>query len=345
MTIGKNELRVTAITLAAGTIGGGLVYLLGLPAAWLTGSMFVVMALAIKGVPVLIPDLLRQLIFVALGVQIGSGFSPETIDRIMTWPLSIAGLGVTMLLVILASAVFLATLAKWNRPTALYASVPGALSYVLALALRSSADVRLVMFAQLLRLVSLLAILPSLLTLSLTAPVLPATRATNLLDLLMLLALGGAMAYVLERRKFPAGALFGGMIGSAALHLTGAVSGQIPMAMLIPCQIVLGAVIGARFIDTNLDFLKKALAPSIGAFLIALLLSTAAALIVAWGLHLPAGQVVVAFAPGGIEAMTILAAVLGLDPAFVATHQLVRFFGLALFLPLIAKAFLREGQV
>ena len=48
-----------------------------------------------------------------------------------------------------------------------------------------------------------------------------------------------------------------------------------------------------------------------------------------------------AFAPGGIEAMTILAFVLGLDPAFVATHQLARFLGISL-LPVIAKFYLKD---
>lgn len=340
MTIDRQQARTAAITIAAGSAGGVLLHFAGLPAAWLTGSMFVVLVLAVRGVPVVIPDSLRFVIYMILGVQIGSGFSPETIDRVMAWPLSIAGLGIAMLLVICSSAAFLATLAKWNRPTALYASVPGALSYVLALSMRSSADVRLVMFAQLLRLVALLAILPSLLTVSMRPPALPAPLPTSLLELAILLAAGTLLAFLLEKRKLPAGALLGGMIASALLHLFDVAHGQIPPALLIPAQIVLGALIGTRFVDTDLGFLKKALAPSMGAFLIAVFLSTAAALIVAWSLHLPAGQVVVAFAPGGIEAMTILAVVLGLDPAFVATHQLVRFFGLALFLPLIAKAFL-----
>jgi membrane AbrB-like protein len=340
MTIDKKQVRTAAITVVAGSAGGVLLHLTGLPAAWLTGSMLVVLVLAVRGVPVLIPDPLRYAIYLLLGVQIGSGFSPDTVDRVMAWPLSLAALSIAVLLVIGASAGFLATLAKWNRATALYASVPGALSYVLALSMRSSADVRLVMFAQLLRLVALLAILPSVLTLSMAPPPLPAAPQSSLLDLAILIAAGAPLAFFLEKRNFPAGALFGGMTGSALLHLSGAISGQMPQAVLIPCQIVLGALIGARFVDTDLTFLKRALAPSLGAFLIAVFLSSMVAVIVAWGLQLPAGQVVVAFAPGGIEAMTLLAVVLGLDPAFVATHQLMRFFGLALFLPLIARAFI-----
>ena len=51
-------------------------------------------------------------------------------------------------------------------------------------------------------------------------------------------------------------------------------------------------------------------------------------------LGLPFGQVLLAFAPGGLEAMTIMAFALDLDPAYVGAHHLIRFLGLGLLLPL-----------
>ncbi|MGB0084193.1 MAG: AbrB family transcriptional regulator [Rhodomicrobiaceae bacterium] len=65
---------------------------------------------------------------------------------------------------------------------------------------------------------------------------------------------------------------------------------------------------------------------------------------VAGGLDLPIGQVRVAYAPGSLEAMTILAFVLGVDPAYVGVHQLVRFLGLSLLSPLIAKSYLKRSK-
>jgi membrane AbrB-like protein len=136
--------------------------------------------------------------------------------------------------------------------------------------------------------------------------------------------------------------MFGGMMAAAVLHLSGGVSGQMPPAILIPCQIGLGCFIGLRFLGTDVAFLRKALAPSLGAFAIAMIIAAIGAVVVSQGLDLPLGQVLVAFAPGGLEAMTILAFVLGLDPAFVAAHQLARFLGLSLLLPLIMKLYLRD---
>jgi membrane AbrB-like protein len=341
--LSARQLRHGAFTLAAGTAGALVFHAIHLPAAWLSGSMVLVALLALARAPLFLPETIRQLVWVMLGISIGSSFTPEIFGKMLQWPLSIAGLGITILIGIAASASFLVGLGKWSRATAFFASIPGALSYVIALSLRSTADTRLVVMAQMLRLVSILAILPSVVSLSMPPPHLPTSEFSGMTGFLVELALGAAIGIVLDWRKFPAGMLFGGMISAALLHLSSGVPGQIPPAILIPCQIVLGCFIGLRFYGTDLAFLRRALAPSFGAFLIAMCISSLGAFIVAWGLHLPLGQVVVAFAPGGIEAMTILAFVLGLDPAFVATHQLARFLGLSLFLPLIAKVYLKEG--
>ena len=304
--------------------------------------MLAVAALALARAPLFLPEPIRQLVWVMLGISIGSGFTPDILDQVLKWPISLAGLGITILLVIAGSAAFLVKLGKWSRTTAFFASVPGALSYVVALSLRSKADTRLVVMAQMLRLVAILAVLPTLVTLSMPPPTLPPPQISPVLGFLLELVLGCALGALLEWRKFPAGLLFGGMIAAAMLHLSTGVPGQIPQIVLIPCQIVLGCFIGLRFYGTDLAFLRKALVPSVGAFTIAVMISMFGAVIVSAGLHLPLGQVIVAFAPGGIEAMTILAFVLGLDPAYVATHQLARFLGISLLLPLIAKFYLKE---
>jgi hypothetical protein len=86
----------------------------------------------------------------------------------------------------------------------------------------------------------------------------------------------------------------------------------------------------------------KALGPSAGAFVIAVIISGVGAVLVWWLFDLPLNQLLIAFAPGALEVMIILAFVLGLDPTFVAAHHLVRFIGIALTLPLLTRLFLRQ---
>ena len=44
-----------------------------------------------------------------------------------------------------------------------------------------------------------------------------------------------------------------------------------------------------------------------------------------------------AFAPGGLEAMTMMAFALGLDPLFVGAHHIARFLFISLALPWVAR--------
>jgi uncharacterized membrane protein AbrB (regulator of aidB expression) len=54
-------------------------------------------------------------------------------------------------------------------------------------------------------------------------------------------------------------------------------------------------------------------------------------------LSLHVGDVVVAYAPGSIDAMMILALALHLDPVFVGAHHLARVFTVTLALPVIVR--------
>jgi uncharacterized protein len=332
-----------ALTLAVGALGALAFRALDFPAPWLTGSMLVVSVGALAGGPLFLPTGLRQGVFLLLGVSMGSGMTPDTAAGVLHWPASLVILAVTVTAMTAASALFLTRGAKWTRPTAFFASVPGALSYVMAMSLRSSADTRLVMMAQMLRVVALVLVLPVLITSALPhTPRIAAAATSSYAGVFGEVMLGGVLGILLETARFPGGMLFGGMLGSSVLHLFGSISGPMPPAILIPCQIITGCLIGQRFVNTDLRFLAKALAPSSISFLIALSIATAGAVSVTWALDVPIGQVIVAFAPGGLEAMTILSFILGLDPAFVATHQLARFLGIALLLPLMAKIYLKE---
>jgi hypothetical protein len=328
------------LAVLTGSAGGFLFYAIGFPAPWLAGSVVAVSAAVLARLPVSIPPILRQITFLILGISIGSGIDPNVLSDISKWPVSLAALAISTVLIIAASAAFLTSKAGWSRTTAFYASVPGALSYVLATSLRSSADTPLVILAQLLRVISLLLFLPLITTASAEPQIVQHVEHTGYWGVAIMILGGVAVGYALDRVRFPAGMLFGGMAASGVLHITGVLHGQIPAEILVPSQILLGCLMGLRFTGSRLGLLAKALLPSAGAFLIALCISGAIALLVSWGLDLPINQLLIAFAPGALEVMIILAFVLGVDPAFVAAHHLVRFIGIALFLPFLIRIFL-----
>jgi len=334
-----------ALTITIGSAGSAVFYLLGFPAPWLTGSVTAASIAVLGGVKLIMPSIVRQITFLVLGVSIGSGVDAQILSGIAKWPASIAVLCVAVVITIVASTAYLSSRSGWDRSTAFFSSLPGALSYVIAISMQSNANTPLVVLAQMLRVVTLLLVLPLIISSYAPAPASVATvEHSGILQELAIFAAGAVVGFLLQRANFPAGMLFGGMLASAALHVSSLVEGQVHSEILIPSQIMLGCLMGLRFSGTNPRLLWRALGPSTGAFVIALAISTASAGLVSWLFALPLNQLLLAFAPGALEMMIILAFVLGLDPAFVAVHHLIRFIGIALTLPLLVRLFLPRDQ-
>jgi membrane AbrB-like protein len=268
--------------------------------------------------------------------------TPETLAGIRTWPITMFMLALSIPGAMGAVMLYLRW-AGWDREVSLYASALGAMSAVLATATDAGVDVRKVVFVQSVRVFFLIAALPGFLVAAgLVAPDGAAQISQSAPGQwweIALMAAGGIVAGLLaDRAGIPGGLVVGPMFVSAILHGTGFVSAGVPAYLLIPCFILLGAFIGTRFAGTDIALLKSLLLHSIGAFIVAMAASSAFAVAAAWLSGESVGKTMVAFAPGALEAMIILAFLIGLDPAFVGAHHLVRFMLIVLFLPVVARA-------
>lgn len=328
-----------ALLFVLGALGGAVFAALGLPAAWLSGAMVFTGAAALAGLDATVPNRLRDLVYMILGVSMGAGVTPDILDQMSAWPISLIGLAGTVAAVTLASYGFLRKVAGWDPATAYFAAIPGALTMTLATAEVSNADMRKVALSQSMRLFMLVAVLPVLVT-SFEAPTgAPLDGAvTDDLVSLVLLAVGGVVGSALAvLARIPAGVLIGAFVASSLLHGIGLVEGQLPAAVQLPAFVALGAFLGLRFAGTSLRLVISTIAIGVGSFAVAFAASLAGAILVAELAGLGLGQVLIAFAPGGLEAMVILAFVLGVDPAFVAAHHLARFVAMTVVVPLFAR--------
>jgi hypothetical protein len=327
--------RDIAAGVAIGTAGGFLCWLAGLPAPWLAGSMIAGVIAIFSGATLGMPDWLRALSFIFLGIQTGTSVTPATVESAVHWPISIAFLGVTVMAVTWAGTWYYTKYGKWDGATALFASVPGALSLVLLLASTTKADMRRVTIAQCIRLFFLVAALPAVITwLSPPEAILDGQAViANIADVAIIVAVSAAAGYGLEWLKMPAGLMLGPMLASAALELSGVVTGAAPNSILIPANIVLGVMIASRFQAFTFAEFRGILREGFTGFLIALTIALACAGIASAAADLPFALALLAFAPGGLDAMTILAFALNLDPAYVGAHQMARYLGLAFLMP------------
>ena len=89
-----------------------------------------------------------------------------------------------------------------------------------------------------------------------------------------------------------------------------------------------GAVIGTRFRGVAIAQARRLLGPALGLTALATAIAAVAAALVAAALEVPFGQVLIAFAPGGVETMPAMALFLGHDPVYVSVHHVARILAL-----------------
>lgn len=331
-------------TLIIGLAGGAAAAAAGLPAPWLAGSLVATIIAVALQVRLTLPEPLRKAAFILLGLQTGLSVTPETVERAQHWPASLVVLAVTVIIIVWACMLLLRRRFGWSAATALFASLPGALSLVLLLAEGSTADMRKVVVSQCVRLIILVVALPAFIKLALAPPqglVLPAMSGAG--QVLLVTGLAAVSGLLLDKLKVPAGLIMGACLASAILVLAGQVSGTMPNALLVSANAVLGIMIGLRLVGTTREDLRQAAGAGLASFGLALALASAGSAITSHLTGLPVALTLLAFAPGGLEAMTIMAFALGLDPAYVALHQVARYIGLVLFMPAVTRWVLNQA--
>ena len=335
-------LRPLAETLAIGAIGGIPLGLTGFPAGYLSGSILTVSAAAIAGRPLLMPQPLTRCIFVLVGISLGAVVTPATLHGMAAYPLSIAVLVAAMVVISVVCTAYLMLVHRWDLVSAYLASSPGGLSQVLVVAAELGAEMRSIAIVQSLRVVIIAVGLPmglSLLGLAGTAfrrgnGPWSLALATELTVLVAASALGALLAF---RVRFPGGLLFGAMFTSAALHGSGLVQAVVPPWVANTAMVALGAVVGARFTNTPLRLLADFLGAGLGSFAVSVAIAAAFAVGLVHYFPLPTPEVIIAFAPGSVDAMMLLALALHLDPVYVGAHHVVRIVMVSLTMPMIAR--------
>ena len=190
------------LTLAVGGAGGLAFFLIGLPAAWLSGPSVTVAAGVLSGIRLAIPNWLRHTAFIVLGASMGSAMTPETLELLSRWPASLAGLAICVIAIMGCCSLYLQKVHAYDRDTARLASVPGALPYVLALAAEGRGDPSRVAIIQVFRLAVLLVCMPSALAYLGTAPASVRHAAEHpvvLVEIAALLAGAAVTAYLLTK--------------------------------------------------------------------------------------------------------------------------------------------------
>ena len=330
------DLGALALTLALGAVGGVLAHLAQLPLGYLLGSMVLVGVLAAFDIKPLgrrltLPTRLRFSFVPVIGIAIGGAFTPEVARAALGWGPSLAAL---FLFVPVAHVMGYALYRRGGlaRGEAYYSAIPGGLIESVQMGEEAGADVRVLITLQTLRLIGTIIAVP-LIFLALTGHTVGSAAGTTMVgasvpltlqDVALMIAAGLIGAQVGKYLRLPGYIITGPLLCSAALHATGLMQAIPPGWLVSVTQVILGTGLGVRFVGMDRKILIKCGKLSVVNGALALVLAFVFAELV----HLFAGEPLaaafLAFAPGGLAEMSLVALSLNMSVIYVTAHHVLR---------------------
>lgn len=330
------DLAALGLTLAIGATGGLAARVLHLPLSWLVGSLLAVGVLAAKGVtplgkPITLPMRLRFSFVPVIGVAIGGAFSPGLWREAAGWGPSLALL---LLFVPLAHALSYGLYRRGGigRTEALFGAVPGGLIESVEMADEAGGDVRTVTVLQFLRLILTILSVP-LIFLILTGHAVGSASGVQMAaarapltagDIALMVVAGAAGARLGKALRLPGWIITGPICASGLLHATGWMAAIPPGWLIALTQVILGTGLGARFAGIDASLLRKAGRLAILNGLVILSLAFLFAQVAGRLAGQPVSAAFLAYAPGGLAEMSLIALSLQMSTIYVSAHHVAR---------------------
>jgi membrane AbrB-like protein len=345
---GSRRWLLALLTLALGAAGGWVATQLNLPLAWMIGAMIVTTVGSMAGLDLGVHRWVRNPSVAVLGVMLGGSFAPGVLARFAEWLPTIAGL---FGYVALATAIlfwYFRRFGRFDRATAFFAASPGGLNEMVIVGREMGGDDRLIALVHGGRILIVVMAIPLGFMLfenysQSTRP--PVGGAFFELPWRDHFILGGcALAGALGARaiRLPAAFVVGPMILSAAVHLVGWSQSRPPAVLIAIAQVVIGSGVGARFAGVGFGTVLRVLTLSVGSAAIMIALTAVFAIGLRNATDTSIQAVILAYAPGGLAEMSLVALALAIDSAFVASHHVLRIMMIVVVAPTIFRAWLRK---
>jgi membrane AbrB-like protein len=342
------SLRPIVLGLAIGTIGGVIFIWLNLPLPWMLGAMTATTVASVAGLQLRIPAHLRSVMVVVLGVMLGSSFKPDMIQHMAAWVVSLIGVAIY---VVLCTGLVMVMFRRWlghDPLTAFLCATPGGASEMVILGITLGADERAIALSQASRVLIVMLAIPFWFRFVegyIPPPQVAAALeifTLNVTDMALLAACGVVGAVGAYWLGVPVPAMIGPLFVSAAVHIAGLSDHRPPWELVAVAQVVLGTAVGCRFTGVSGPEIVKTLGTGILSSAILLVMTT----IFSYGIHHMTGigmqSLVLAFAPGGLAEMNLIALAMGVDPAFVSTHHTARICIVVIFMPWLLRLYVRH---
>ena len=340
--INKNII-IFAKTIVIGILGGIVFNFFLLPLPWMLGAAFSVAIFALSGINVNIKRSFRAPFIGITGVWLGSYFQSSILNDLNVWLISLLFLIVYVPFAHFISYYILIKFRKINKPEAFFIGSPGGLLEMTLGAEECKADAKKVSLIHITRIFLTVMLIPNFILLFFPGaferePIWPNFEG-NFLHVIAFFIIIPVGHYFGKKFNFPGYQLFGPLIISAILHMIGFFQLNANITFLIISQLIIGSFFGCNMNGTTwkvagsylIDalFVVFSLTLSFVPFIFVIKLLTS----------IKIEAMVLAFSPGGVNEMGLLAAFINIEPAYVLTHHLLRLCTV-LFLLIFAKKYL-----
>ena len=333
-------------TLVVGAAGGALFAWLNLPLAWMLGAMVATTAVSLGGATLYVPGPMRSIMVAIIGVLLGASFTPEILEKAREWPLTIGCLLLYLGLLVGILFLYFHRIVGLDPPTAYFSATPGGLSEMVITGAAMGADDRTIALIHTSRVLLVVLLIPlwyRFMTGVTTTPSAmgPSIGAIGLADVAVLGACAVVGVVAGRLLRLPAYRLSGPLLASAVVHATGLNESSPPWEVVAAAQVVVGSAIGARFTGVPVRRVLGLMATALVSTVLMLAATVSFALVLAPATGLDWRSIVLAYAPGGLAEMSLIALSLGIETAFVATHHVIRIGLIVVAAPLVFSRFRR----
>ena len=321
----KPVLLALAISLLCG-IGA---YFAGLPLPWMLGPMIGNTIAAMFGLPIRGPDRLRPVVIPIIGVMLGSSITMALFSDVANWAVTLMILPVFLALASGLSFLVYRRIGSYDPVTAYYAAMPGGLNEMLFLGGAAGGDEKRIALAHAARILIVIMFVVVYFWLALGVTSTGGANwvglnALTVRDYAILTVCAVAGIFVGKALRLPAAPVFGPMLLSGIAHLAGWVTVSPPTLFIVIAQLVIGTVIGARFVGAKPQEIARDLGLAVVSAFGMLIIAVGFAELIALRTGMSLSQAFLAFSPGGLTEMSLLTLAMEQDVAFVSAIHLIR---------------------
>ena len=324
-------------TFGLGAMGGLAGWAAGLPLGVLLGSMLTVAVCAVAGLRMWgalpgVPQHWRYALVPVIGVAIGASVPPGIVGQALLWWPTLLAVCAFVPVAHWASFRIYRRMGGVDANTAYFAAMPGGFIEALEMAEERKAEMQMVIMLQFLRLILCIVLVPLTFALvtghsvgSGSGVEMPGSDVPLLaFDVAVLVGAAVLGYWGAHRLNFPAAVLSGPLLLSGLAHAVGLTAATPPDWAIVITQWVVGTTLGTRFAGLALPRLVLAMKLSLAAIAVSLALAVGIAVLLAGPVGEPASAVILAFAPGGISEMALVAISLQMSAVYVTLHHLLR---------------------